>query len=376
MSLAHTLTKAWGQRGALAHLLWPLSAVHGVLVRIRRRLYSHELLESTRLPVPVLVVGNVIAGGAGKTPLVMALVRHLQSKGHQPGVISRGYGRQGVDCLEVLPELSATQTGDEPLLIRQLTGVPVFVAPRRVEAAQALLRAHPGTDVIVCDDGLQHYGLQRDLNIAVFDERGIGNGWLLPAGPLREPWPQRWASRNGLTHSAGARAVRPVDLVLHTGDMRAFEGFSARRSLADEAVAADGSRVSLQSLRGEKLIALAGIAKPQAFFDMLRARGLQLERAIALPDHVSPEDLAALDLLPANAASAMRVLCTQKDAVKLFSMYPDAGLQLLAVPLSFMPEPAFMDALDIALRSLFLPTPAAPSATASPLPSPHGHKTP
>lgn len=375
MSLESTLTQAWRQRGGLARLLWPLSALHGLLVMIRRRLYSHGFLKSTRLPVPVVVVGNVVAGGAGKTPLVMALVRHLQSSGYRPGIVSRGYGRRGVDCLEVMPALTAAQAGDEPLLIRQLTGAPVFVAPRRVEAAQALLRAHPDIDVIVCDDGLQHYALQRDLNIAVFDERGIGNGWLLPAGPLREPWPQCWAQSGGLTDT-GPRSVRPVDVVLHTGDTRAFEGFGSSRSLADEAIAPDGRRVSLQSLQGEKLIALAGIAKPQAFFDMLRARGLQLERTLALPDHVSPEELAALDLFAGKADAARCVLCTQKDAVKLFAMYPHAGLQLLAVPLTFTPETAFMNDLDTRLRNLLARTPHIHSATASQLPSPHGHKTP
>lgn len=370
MSTATHLTEAWRQRGGLARLLWPLSALHGLLVMFRRRLYSRGFLRSTRLPVPVVVVGNVIAGGAGKTPLVMALVRHLQSQGHRPGVVSRGYGRQGEDCLEVLPSLTAAQAGDEPLLIRQLTGAPVFVAPRRVEAAQALLRAHPGIDIIVCDDGLQHYALQRDVNIAVFDERGVGNGWLLPAGPLREPWPQRWGA---------AGPVRPVDLVLHTGDKQAFEGFGASRSLAGEAVAADGQHVSLESLKSEKLMALAGIAKPQAFFDMLRARGLQLERTLALPDHVGPDELTALELFSVTADPAMRVMCTQKDAVKLFALYPDAGLQLLAIPLAFAPEPAFMDALDARLRELMAPSALALDAKctgASPLPSPHGHKTP
>lgn len=206
MNLTQVLTHAWSRRACLPRLLWPLAALHGMLVRLRRALYSRGLRASVRLRVPVVVVGNVVAGGAGKTPLVMALVAHLRAAGYRPGVISRGYGRQAKECLEVLPTLSTTQTGDEPLLIRQLTGAPVFVARRRSEAAQALLRAHPDTDLIVCDDGLQHYALQRDLNIAVFDERGVGNGWLLPAGPLREPWPQAWA---GARRDSGR--VRPVD---------------------------------------------------------------------------------------------------------------------------------------------------------------------
>lgn len=368
MNFTQLLTSAWGRRAWLARLLWPLAALHGVLVRLRRTLYRRGLYSSVRLPVPVVVVGNVVAGGAGKTPLVMALVRHFQAAGYRPGVISRGYGRQGKDCLEVLPQLSAAQTGDEPLLIRQLTGVPVFVAPRRAEAAKALLRLHPDTNLIVCDDGLQHYALQRDLNIAVFDERGAGNGWLLPAGPLREPWPQAWAGA-----PADSGVVRPVDLILHTGAAKAFEGFGAIRTLASEAISADGRRVKLQSLQGESLIALAGIAKPQAFFDMLEAVGLHLGQTLALPDHIAAEALAALDLFgPGLANQGARVLCTEKDAVKLFKLYPDAGLRLLAVPLCVTPERAFLEAIDRRLG----PAPPQQSRSGSPLPSPHGHKTP
>lgn len=339
------------------------------MVSIRRRLYSRGWLKSTRLPVPVWVVGNVIAGGAGKTPLVMALLHDLQRKGYRPGVVSRGYGRQGTNCMEVLPTSSAAHAGDEPLLIAQLTAVPVFVAPRRVEAALALLRAYPSTDIIICDDGLQHYALQRDLNIAVFDERGIGNGWLLPAGPLREPWPQAWAPS-----SSFYPMVRPVDLVLHSAASSApegFGGFGASRALADEALAADGQRLKLEDLKGERLTALAGIAKPNAFFDMLRARGLQLERTLALPDHITLDELAQLELFKTCETKAGRVLCTQKDAVKLFALYPAAGLQLLAVPLTFAPEPAFFQALDAHLPV----SPRAQSTAASLLTSLDGYKT-
>lgn len=384
-TFATGLTQAWTRRGAIACFLWPLSALHGVLVSIRRRLYSRGWLKSTRLPVPVWVVGNVIAGGAGKTPLVIALLRHLQSKGYRPGVVSRGYGRLGTDCIEVTPNASAAQAGDEPLLIAQLTGVPVFVAPRRADAALALLRAHPATDILLCDDGLQHYALQRDLNIAVFDERGVGNGWLLPAGPLREPWPQTWAaSRPTLADpfmvpgEQKAASVKPVELVLHTAALIApegFGGFGAQRALANEAVTADGRLLDLEDLKGERLCALAGIAKPHAFFDMLRARGLQLERTLALPDHISLDELAQLGLFLGDEKGACRVLCTQKDAVKLFALYPAAGLQLLAVPLTFEPEPAFLQALDkhLAARP---PTQTPAQVTASLLPSPDGYKTP
>jgi tetraacyldisaccharide 4'-kinase len=294
-----------------------------------------------------VVVGNVVAGGAGKTPTVIALVQHLQAAGIRAGVVSRGYGRSGDDCLEVLPETPPELTGDEPALIRRATQVPVFVAARRAEAARALLAAHPGTQLILCDDGLQHYALRRDIEIAVFDDRGAGNGWLLPAGPLREPWPERL--HRGLRPDGGG-----IDLVLHTGTLPAFEGFRSTRRLADHALRADGSRVALDSLAGTPLIALAGIARPQAFFAMLAARGLTLAEVRALPDHYD------FDSYPLPADGGYSLICTEKDAVKLFFRQADA----LAVPLVFEPEPAFFAAFDALLAPLL-----------SPLPSPHGHQT-
>ena len=218
--------------------------------------------------VPVIVVGNVVAGGAGKTPLVIAVVRHLQRRGFEVGVVSRGYGRRTSDCRAVHPDSDPRDVGDEPLLIRRATGAPVFVARRRMEATQALRAAYPGLRIIVSDDGLQHLALARRLEICVFDDRGAGNGWLLPAGPLREAWPRR------------------CDLILHTGERPAFAtGFRARRTLADEAVLADGSRLPLAALAGAKVIAIAAIARPEAFFDMLRARGIAPVPCIPLPDH-------------------------------------------------------------------------------------------
>lgn len=341
------LQRAWLRRGPLACLLWPVALLFGVLVRLRRTLYRANLLRSEKMPVPVVVVGNVVAGGAGKTPTVIALVQHLQAAGIRAGVVSRGYGRSGEGCLEVLPGTAPAQSGDEPALIRRATQAPVFVAARRVDAARALLAAHPATQLIICDDGLQHYALQRDIEIAVFDERGTGNGWLLPAGPLREPWPER------LQHGAGPSG-HGIDLVLHTGTPPAFDGFRSTRRLADHALRADGSRVALSSLASTALIALAGIAKPQAFFDMLQARGLALAELRALPDHYD------FDSYPRPSDMGYTLICTEKDAVKLFSRQNDA----LAVPLVFEPEPAFFAAFDALLASRL-----------SPLPSSHGHQT-
>jgi tetraacyldisaccharide 4'-kinase len=217
----------------------------------------------------------------------------------------------------------------------------VFVARRRIDAVRALLAAHPQTDVVICDDGLQHHALQRDLNIAVVDERGVGNGWLLPAGPLREPWPPTDISKQRL----GPQAIAPIDLLLHTGQTAAFAGFQSRRALADNAIAADGTLVPLDRLKGEALVAVAAIASPEAFFSMLRQRGLTLALCIPLPDH---DNLDAAPLWQAG----QRVLCTEKDAVKLFARYPDAGQELLAVPLVFLPEPGFMQAFDARVNAL------------------------
>jgi tetraacyldisaccharide 4'-kinase len=352
-ALSQTLQRAWMKRGWLARLLWPLSQLYGALIGIRRWLFEHHWLSAYTAGVPVVVVGNLVAGGAGKTPLVMAIVQHLQAAGRRPGVVSRGYGRLDQTCQEVLPHLSARLCGDEPLLIKQRTGAPVFVSRRRSDALQALLTAHPDTDLVICDDGLQHYALRRDLNIAVFDDRGLGNGWLLPAGPLREFWPQPHPP----LPAKGPQSVAPVHLLLHTGLQAAFAGFQSSRSLAHEAVAADGTRVPLQSLQGEDLTALAAIANPGAFFDMLRQQGLTLTRTQALPDHDALSSMPIWD-------QRQRLLCTEKDAVKLFERYPQAGLMLLAVPLVFTPEPDFFQALDERLRPLL-----------STLPSGHGHQT-
>lgn len=334
-----TLLQNWTRRGPLAWALWPLSLLMVLLVRLRQGFYLSGLLRREQMPVPVIVVGNVVAGGAGKTPVVMAVVRHLQQRGFKPGVISRGYGRHTRDCREVLPDSDARDVGDEPTLIRRRTGVPVFVATRRVDAARALLRQHPDVDVLVSDDGLQHLALARDIEICVFDDRGVGNGFLLPAGPLREPWP------------------RHVDLVLHSGARPALSGYRSQRTLADHALRADGSRVELATLAdsGQPLLALAAIAQPQAFFAMLQAAGLSLAQTLALPDHYD------FDSWQRPSDKGYALICTEKDAIKLWHQHPDA----LAVPLDFAPEPAFFALLDRLLED----------AQHARLSSRHGHTT-
>ena len=343
-SAERVLTAAWTSKGPLACLLWPFSVLFGLLVAVRRALYQWGVFKVRRVPARVIVVGNVVAGGSGKTPVVIALVRHLQAQGIRVGVVSRGYGRTATDCQPVRADSLATEVGDEPALIYRLTSAPVVVAASRVEAALRLLALHPDTQIIVCDDGLQHLGLHRDLEIGVFDDRGIGNGWLLPAGPLREAWP------------------REVDLVLHTGQAPAFAGFTSQRTLAPYALRSDGTKISLAELaqNAEKpLLAVAAIAKPEAFFDMLRAQGLPLEKTLALPDHYDFNSWSH------NADGRYTLVCTEKDAIKLWHQAPQAW----AVPLQFTPEPAFLTRFDT-LVSRLLPPPSSPT-----LSSPHGHTT-
>jgi len=320
----HILLRAWMQRGLLAWALWPISLLYRLLVATRQGFYDLGVLTSDHVAVPVVVVGNVVAGGAGKTPVVMALAEHLQQRGVRVGVISRGYGRDTPGCLEVTRERSAQEVGDEPALIHWRTGAPVFVAEKRIQAARALLAHHPQTQLILSDDGLQHQQLQRDLEIGVFDDRGVGNGFLLPAGPLREPWP------------------RELDLVLRSGIEPAFEGFRTQRALADHALTHNGEKVPLSSLTATPLLALAAIARPEAFFTMLRDKGLHPARTLALPDHYDFKSFNPREY------EGYRLICTEKDAVKLWPKCPDA----LAVPLISVLPDEFWSAFDAHIDAL------------------------
>jgi len=199
---ASQLEAAWLQRGPLARLLWPLSWLFRAAVACRRALYTLHISRAVALPVPVLVVGNLIAGGAGKTPTTLALVAMLRTRGWTPGIVSRGYGRQAAGVQLADKKTPASQVGDEPLLMHLRSGVPVAVGADRVAAARMLLDAHPQITLLLSDDGLQHWRLARDAQVIVFDERGAGNGWLLPAGPLREPLPQRVPPRSVVVYNA------------------------------------------------------------------------------------------------------------------------------------------------------------------------------
>jgi tetraacyldisaccharide 4'-kinase len=329
---ATALRQSWLHRGVLAWALLPISLVYSLLVRGHKGLYRLGWLTAERVAVPMVVVGNVVAGGAGKTPVVMALVEHWQARGLKVGVISRGYGRRSTGCLEVTAQAKAGEVGDEPALIRRRTGAPMFVAEHRVDAARALLAAYPNTQVIVSDDGLQHLALHREIEIGVFDDRGVGNGWLLPSGPLREPWP------------------RKLDVVLHSGTHPAFEGYVATRSLQANVHSPDGSGFTLaelSQLADKPLLALAAIAQPEAFFAMLRAHDLSKFDTLALPDHYDFESFSR------NEYVGYRLICTEKDAVKLWPLRPDA----LAVPLTCTLPDALWRVLDQRIDALLAATP-------------------
>jgi tetraacyldisaccharide 4'-kinase len=321
------LQRSWWQArpDALARLLHPLSLLYSWLLERRRRVMPQ------RVGVPVVVVGNLIVGGAGKTPTVIALVRLLRTAGWTPGVVSRGYGRTASAPMVVDETTAALDCGDEPLLIRLRTGVPVVVARDRVAAAHALRAASPPVDLIVCDDGLQHWALARDVQVIVFDDRGAGNGRLLPAGPLREPLPVRVPPATLVLYNAAAPSTR-------------LPGWTARRALAGVCLLSDwwagAAAQPLEVLRGRALRAVAGIAEPERFFRMLEAQGLMIERC-ALPDH---HDFASL---PWPAAQT-DVVITEKDAVKL---RPErAGTtRVWVAALDFNPDPAFNAALLQAL---------------------------
>jgi tetraacyldisaccharide 4'-kinase len=340
---AQRLQAQWYGGGALAYSLRPLAWIYGLLLRLRRLAYRRGWLRTEVLPVPVIVVGNWIVGGAGKTPTILALLAQLQAMHLKVGVISRGYGRADDVPRLVSRDCSAGQVGDEPLLIHLRSGAPVAVGRDRVAAARLLLQARPDLQLLLSDDGLQHLRLPRDLALLVFDERGLGNGQLLPAGPLRQPASAHLAANELLLYNA-ARPSTPLP------------GFMSQRSLAGAVSLADwwagepARLATLQALRGRKVLATAGMAHPQRFFAMLREAGLTIE-PMPLADHF---DFSSLPWQRTAYADTQDVLLTEKDAVKLL---PERcqDKRIWVVALDFRPEQAFEQAVQTHVERLLRP---------------------
>ncbi|MGQ0429637.1 MAG: tetraacyldisaccharide 4'-kinase [Gammaproteobacteria bacterium] len=286
------LIATWYSDGRRGRWLLPFGWLFGAVARLRRTLYARGWLPSYRSSRPVVMVGNLTAGGTGKTPLVAWLAERLATRGLRPGIALRGYGGGGGAARRVWASDVAHGAGDEAVLLARRTGKPVATAVRRADAVRML---EPDCDLILCDDGLQHYALARDLEIAVVDgERGLGNGRLLPAGPLREP-----ASR-----------LDQVAVVVVNGCGFQRPGATGMRLEAVAAVAlADGRRRALTDFAGRPVVAAAAIGNPARFFALLRAHGIAAEER-AFPDH------AAFSPAQAGGGAGRALLMTEKDAVK------------------------------------------------------------
>lgn len=299
----------WQGRGPVAVVLLPLSLLFASIARARRGLYRLGVLREERLPVPVIVVGNIAVGGSGKTPVVDWLAAQLRAAGHRPGIVSRGYGGK-VEGVAVVPTHGDPDTyGDEPVLLARLTGCPVAVGRDRPAAARELLRLHPECDVVIADDGMQHYRLHRDVEVAVVDESILGNRWQLPAGPLREPVSRLAEVDVVIAHGglSAALQARLRDCAVFTmrldGDML--------RSVRDPTRVREPG-----SLRDLRVHAVAGIGRPQRFFDQMATFGLEVVPH-PFPDH---HRFVPLDLV---FAPGEPVVMTSKDAVKCASFAPD-----------------------------------------------------
>ncbi len=333
MTAAERVVAAWyaPRVTVLAALLWPLSLPYRLVVALRRALFRAGALRVQRMPVPVIVVGNITVGGTGKTPLVRALAEHLAARGFRPGIVSRGHGGSETGPVAVAADDDPRRVGDEPPL-HAAAGFPVWIGRDRPAAARALLAAHPQCDVLIADDGLQHYALARDMEIVAVDAaRGLGNGLMLPAGPLRE----------SVTRLSGVDAVvrvsvtpeRPPPVV--AGESLAPLVPLPWRNLCDPTLSADP-----QQWRGRPVHALAGIGDPGRFFALLRALGIDAT-AHPLPDH---HRFVAADLDYPDAAA---ILMTEKDAVKCARL---ADARCWCLPVRAQLDPALATHVEEKIR--------------------------
>jgi tetraacyldisaccharide 4'-kinase len=333
-SRAHRLVRrAWQRRGPLALALYPLHLAHRAWRGLRAVGEGLGRNRPVPLPVPVIVVGNLNVGGTGKTPLVIELVAALRARGYHPGVVSRGFGGSAGHAALVENDADAAQCGDEPLLIRYATGAPVAVGPDRIAAAQLLLARHARCDVLIADDGLQHRRLARDIEVVVLSGAGVGNGWLLPAGPLRDP-PERLRTVDAVVLHGEVPAVR-----IHSPFYRMDTGIREAERMRAPPQRIELAELARQQQAGAlRVLAACAIGSPERFFEQLREFGLRFD-TLALPDH---DAIGASMLAPRYD----RVLMTQKDAVKCHrdpALAQDA--RIWVVPLHCRIDPGLVDFL-------------------------------
>ncbi|MBY0575119.1 MAG: tetraacyldisaccharide 4'-kinase [Gallionellaceae bacterium] len=323
----HWLEQHWYQITPLHLILLPISLLFRVLVAVRRTLYRCHIFHSDQLTVPVIVIGNITVGGTGKTPLTLALAQQLAEHGRHPLIVSRGYGGISRQAQRVDMSSDARQAGDEPLLMARRGICPVWIGKDRAAAAQAALHAHPQCDVVLCDDGLQHYRLRRDIEIAVLDgARGFGNGLMLPAGPLREP----------------VARLQTADAIVVNGGEAASGQYAMR--LSGEVfynLSNPGKTATAEHFLASRNHAVAGIGHPQRYFRHLETMGIPFT-AHAFPDHhpYRASDLAFED--------CDAILLTEKDAVKCIA-FADTRFWVLRVDAQFEPT-----LIDLILRKITL----------------------
>jgi len=303
---ADYITQSWYQSAPWLYLLFPLYLVYAFVIYCRKTLYRFNLFTSYRSPLPVIIVGNITVGGTGKSPLVTYLVESLQALGYQPGVVSRGYGAalERTQVKEVFANSTALEVGDEPLMLKRRLNCPIFVSPSRRLAVQALMKS--GCDIVIADDGLQHYALARDIEICVFDgQRGWGNGYLLPMGPLREP-----KSR-----------VNSCDFIVVNGqntrhDYRLNKAFQMDLQREDLINLHSHDSKSMVEFSGQTVNAVAAIGNPERFFASLESQGLKIERH-AFDDHHHYQKGNF------EFSNAYPIIMTEKDAVKCHHLHLD-----------------------------------------------------
>ena len=313
--MAHSAPSWWAARNLKAACLLPLSFLFSTVSALRRLAWRCGIFKAQRIPVPVIVVGNVAAGGSGKTPVVIWLVEALRRKGFTPGIVSRGYGGTAIAPRAVRSGDSPNDTGDEPLLLVARTAAPMWIGRKRAEVALALLAANPEVNVIVTDDGLQHYALDRDVEIVVLDENVLGNGWPLPAGPLREPLSRVRKAHLAILHGELSRHTHAAIGAVPTATM-------SLRPAALYRLQEPTDVVDVDVFQGMRLKAVAGIGRPERFFETLRGTGLSLADTRAFPDH---HQFASQDF------SEFRndIVMTEKDAVKCQSFAKDNWYSLI-----------------------------------------------